>query len=110
MKITDKLNEIEQRVKELAGEAEKLSTQKESYESLLECSVNGHNWELVHTEGNLQKLTHLEVTCTVCDCYSGWIGPGYATTLDKALHVYLCEDGMMTDIRISSMIPEEGEN
>jgi len=70
MTITDKLNEIEERTKQLAHEARELDENKRNYEGLLECEVHDHDWNLGGVTSNLREVHMIHIECRRCGCYA----------------------------------------
>jgi len=101
MTITDKLNEIEERTKELADEARTLELEKKSYEGLLECEVNDHEWKMGSAQGNLREVIMLELHCVRCFCYAIF----QVNKNNTPIPIYTSTgDGFVKDI-----LPEEDE-
>jgi len=70
MTISDKLNEIEERTRQLAGEAQTLESEKKAYEGLLECEVHDHEWKMESAQGNLREIHMIELHCVRCNCFA----------------------------------------
>ena len=70
MTITEKLNEIEERTKILAMEAQTLEKEKRAYEGLLECEVNDHVWMMVTAQSNLREVHLIEIHCERCKSFA----------------------------------------
>ena len=104
MTITDKLNEIEERTRALAGEAQTLESEKRAYEGLLECSVNDHHWSLDEQPvSNLAEVFTIFLRCKRCQCYML-----YSTSNGDPnripLEVYMADGNT-----VKQLIPEEDE-
>ena len=70
MTISDKLNEIEERTKELAHEARELGENTRNYEGLLECEVHDHDWNLGGVTSNLREVHMIHLECRRCMSYA----------------------------------------
>ena len=104
MTITDKLNEIEERTRQLAGEAQSLESEKKAYESLLECSIHDHDWLL---EGQpisgIREVFTIILRCKRCQCYIV-----YKTSNGDPNRIPL-EIHMADGNTVKQLIPEEDE-
>ena len=109
MTISDKLNEIEVRTRELAGEAQELAEWKAGLDALLECSVHDHDWHMDEQPvSSLREVFTIILICKRCKCHTLF----NLTVTDKlsgdpnrrALEVI-----MPTGELVSQFIPEEDE-
>ena len=104
MTISDELNRIEARTKELALAAQSLESEKETYEGLLECSIHDHDWWLAEQPmSNLREVFTMVLRCKRCQCYIL-----YSTSNGDPnripLEVYMADGNT-----VKQLIPEEDE-
>ena len=95
MTISDKLNEIEERTRELAGEAQELAEWKAGLDALLECEVHDHDWNLGGVTSNLREVHMIHIGCERCKCY-------IMTTNNHPVTHH-------TEVLVRDLIPEEDE-
>ena len=100
MTITDKLNEIEERTKQLAHEARELDENKRNYEGLLECEVHDHDWNLGGVTSNLREVHVIHIVCRRCGCYALFAPTAGFSILPIAHH---------TEVLLRDLIREEDE-
>ena len=99
MTITDELNRIEARTKELALAAQSLEVEKSAYEGLLECEVHDHHWRLEEVGSNLRYVQTIEIICERCGCYTIYtVGIGGEIPIANPNEVFLRD-----------ILPEEDE-
>ena len=115
MTITDKLNEIEERTKQLAHEARELDENKRNYEGLLECEVHDHDWKLGGVVSSLREVFSMDISCERCGSLAVF---GIAT---QTLSAYQTDGPLPhtsqqplpiehhTGVYLSNLIPEEDE-
>ena len=106
MTITDKLNEIEERTRGLAIEAQTLEAQKKAYEGLLECSIHDHEWQLGEggkdgVVSSLREVQFIHIQCKRCHCYALFRTP---IIFDKAIEIETPSGQLVKDL-----LPEEDE-
>ena len=104
MTIVEKLNEIEERTKQLAQQAQVLEENKRNYEGLLECEVNGHEWSCLQdgVVSNLRFGFTIHLTCVSCRCYI-LVAP--TDLMDGQIPIAHSTDVFLTDL----LGPEEDE-
>ena len=104
MTISDKLNEIEKRTRELAGEAQELAEWKAGLDALLECSVHDHDWHMDEQPvSSLREVFTIILICKRCKCHAL-----YSTSNGDPNRTPL-EVNMPTGESVSQFIPEEDE-
>ena len=101
MRITEKLNEIEEQTKEIAQRARELEENKRAYEGLLECEIHDHKWSLEGVVANLRYVQTIEIHCVRCRCYAMF---ARATPTTHGIPV-----NTPSDIPLTTLIPEEDE-
>ena len=101
MTIAEKLNEIEEKARTLATEAQALEENKKAYEGLLECEIRDHHWKLESVVSNLRHVHTIQINCQRCGCYAMY-GIGHLTSDEIAINT-------PSDIPLASLIPEEDE-
>ena len=103
MTITDKLNEIEERTRQLAGEAQELAEWKAGLDALLECSIHDHDWHMDEQPvSSLWEVFTIILVCKRCKCHTLFNLSGDPNR--RALEVI-----MPTGELVSQFIPEEDE-
>tara|TARA_R100000008_G_scaffold39490_1_gene22599 strand:+ start:241 stop:546 length:306 start_codon:yes stop_codon:yes gene_type:complete len=101
MTIAEKLNEIEEKARTLATEAQALEENKKAYEGLLECEIRDHQWKLEAVVSNLRYVQTIEIHCVRCGCYAM-----FARTTPTTHGIPV---NTPSDIPLVSLIPEEDE-
>ena len=106
MTITDKLNEIEERAKLLAIQAEELAEWKRGLDGLLECSIHDHEWQLGEggkdgVVSSLREVQFIHIQCKRCHCYALFRTPAI---FDKTIEVETPNGQLVKDL-----LPEEDE-
>jgi len=70
MDITEKLNEIEVKTKNLIRKAQELEKSKTGLKGLLECEVHDHTWDLQSVVSSLRKVFHWHIVCARCGAWA----------------------------------------
>jgi len=98
MDITEKLNEIEAKTKNLIWQAEELERNKAGLQSLLECEVHDHSWDLQAVVSNLRRVFHWHIVCGRCGAWA-------SSKVDGEWNVPI----MMNEDLLTDIIGEEEE-
>ena len=98
MDITEKLNEIEAKTKNLIREAQELEKSKTGLRGLLECEVHDHTWDLQAVVSTLRSVYHWHIVCGRCGAWA-------SSEVDGEWHAPI----MMDEDPITDIIGEEEE-